>query len=362
MKLLKLNAAPAIDKYDWEVLSCFDRTLATIAYTLHGQAFWHFVLNKYSLSEGLRRRIDVKIGDERYYDMVCAKSGINLSFNRLCRSDAQGLILNTLDDEAYPIVVINDKLRPRSKHYRIKDHGFFVLIYGYDEESDEFLTYDLPLEKEFWRMENSADGIIYEWQRLKRDVLFSFCDSEYLPSIGGLEKNAVVHTGNDVAVFVVKDSGVCDNNSATSLLKEELNYIIRDHESHVKYASKLLNGFIDSFDERYSKYLNINLSEIKMIEEHDTEGIKHLLFYPYEWKLVCWHESHIKMLTKTLPFLGVDMPDCINKLFRRHGILKVELVRDIIRHDKEALKIATEKALVLIDDAIECYEEIVCKL
>lgn len=362
MKLLKLDAAPVIDKYDWEVLSCFDRTLATIAFTLHDQAFWNFVLNKYSLADGLRRRIDVKIGDKQYYDIVCAKSGIELSFNRLCRNEAQDFILDTLDAGAYPIVVINDKLRPKSKHYHIKDHGFFVLIYGYDNESDEFLTYDLPLEKEFWRMEKSADGIVYEWQRLKRDVLFSYCDSEYLPSIGGLEENAVINTGNDVAVFVAKDSGRCDNTSATMLLKEELKYIINDHEKHVKYARKLLYGFIDSFDERYSDHLNMRLSDIKKIEEHDTEGVKHILFYPYEWKLVCWHEAHIKMLTKTLPFLGIEAPDSLGILFRRHGILKVELVRDIIRHDKDALEIATQKALSLINDAIKCYKEIACKL
>lgn len=359
---LQLKSAPVIDRYDWEVLSCLDRTLATVAYTLHGQSFWQFVFNKYELSDGLRKYIDVKIGDANYYHTVCARAGVKLTFNRLTYGDAHQFILNGLERGEYPIVIINDKFRPLSKHYGVKNHGFFVLIYGYDDQKDEYLTYDLPLEKEFWRIEKSANGIVYERQRLSRRTLFSYCDREYLPAIGGLEDDVTVNTGRDVAVLVVGNVSPCEVVPAEALLKTELQAIIVDSKEHYKYVENLLNRFLIFFDKRYSGQFNISLSDVKRIEEHDTEGLKQLLFYPYELKLVCWHEAHIKMLVKTLPFLGIEAPELLNTLFRRHTTLKFILIRTIVRHDKKELESVVQKLLELIDGETQCYKEICDKL
>lgn len=355
---LNLKAAPVIDKYDWEVLSCLDRTLATVSYTLYGEVFWNFVLCKYTATDNLRRRIDVKIGDKKYYDDICKRAGLELALSKLSRNGAFDFIIKNLSAGAYPIYIINDKKRPGSKHYQVKNHGFFVLIYGYDEASDEFLTYDLPLDKEFWKTENNANGIVYERQRIKRQTLFSYSDRNFLPRYEILETVTGINTGDFCSCFILKDNHNPSMEAATELLATELKSIIADHDEHKKYVEALLGEFLKAFDTRYSAYTNIRLDDIQKIEEKDTEGVKSLLFYPYEWQVVCWHEAHIKMLKKTLPFIGLPVSDGLEALFGKHQMIRLELIKGIIRHDVVGLAKTTAKVAGLLDDAVICYGRI----
>lgn len=321
-----------INTMDWNTLSCLDKALALAASLCHQNAFWNFILRKYSESDCLTRCVPLDYADTVYYDRIGRFAGIKIQHRPVSRNSSYAVISESLKSGNLCVIIINNKFRAGSKHFGIKDHPHFVLITKIHNGICSII--DEPLEREFWKPENYKNGVEYSRQNVEYNSLLAMTQNiDRFAQCLGFQVNST----DDLYCFLIEPiEFVTEKNQIILILNNEIALMVDSAESHIDYINREITKFQKSYFDRYQR---INLSDtIDMNELHksDSLGIKEKTYFPYEWKLAKFHMTYFKTIMRCVSnFVGEVKEtkfdaDSVNLNYAK---LQMLLSRDIIKNN-----------------------------
>ena len=321
-----------INKLDWNTLSCLDKAFALAVSIFHRNAFWNFVFRKYSESDYLMRCIPLDYADKTYYNNVGRYAGIEIRYHSVARKMSYESIRDALNSGELCVIIINNKYRPGSKHFEVKDHPHFILITKLDD--DIFSVIDEPVEKELWKPENYKNGVAYSKQSINAYTLFSMTyDVDKFAQCLGFQ----VKDSEDLYYFSIAPlKSVPSNTHIHAILKSEIAIMVESSEPHINFIAKELVRFCKLYLERYQKYNLSDTIDMKELHKSDPLGIKEKTYFPYEWKLVKFHMAYFKAITQCVTDLVGTTGNTglyIESIHLDYSKLQMLLSRDIIKNN-----------------------------
>lgn len=328
------NAIRIINKLDWESLSCLDRSLAFLFSLSKKNGYLPFLLSKYSSSNYLCGLANPNHGDKAYYDLMAKKAGLCLERVTCAGAD----LLKTLTDNdniTHGIVLlINNYYRPLSKHYQIKDHPHFVLLYGYNKDKKTIMVFDEPMEKEYWKKENFALGVEYVEREMPLDNILS-----YAKKCDGFAKELDFSIEEDSFYFYMVSASDNRPVSEKELLIDELRCLLATKDEHVQYVEKELNIF--------SKHLDNWLANIDL---ENLETIEKISYCPNEWVLLRHHKNMMRVLASYFEEMAMNNFSLqFNDLFDSFRTLSTVLALVLLNKEKERIGELEKRFISLLD-------------
>lgn len=326
------NDFSKINRMDWNTLSCLDKALALAASLCHQNAFWNFVFRKYSESDCLTRCIPLDYADTKYYDKVGCYAGIEIQYRSVSRNSSYAVISESLKSGNLCVVIINNKFRPGSKHFEVKDHPHFVLIIEMHDGICSII--DEPMEREFWKPENYKNGVEYSRQNIDYNSLLAMTfDTDQFAQCLGFHVNCT----DDLYWFSIAPIDLApEKTQINSILNNEISLMVDSVESHTDYINRELTKFQKSYFDRYQR---LNLSDaIDMSELHKSDplGIKEKTYFPYEWKLAKFHMTYFRAIISCISDLVNEtkiISYAADGIYLDYAKLQMLLSKDIIKNN-----------------------------
>lgn len=326
------NDFSKINKMDWNTLSCLDKAFSLAASLYHPHAFWSFVFRKYSESDCLTRCIPLDYADTVYYDKVGRYAGIQIQYCSVSKSSSYAVISDALKSGELCVVIINNKYRPGSKHFGIKDHPHFVLITQMRDGVCSII--DEPLQKEFWKPENYKNGVEYSRQSIEYDSLVSMiCNTDQFAQCLGFQASC----SDNLYYFSIAPMELAFEQTHINLiLKNEINLMVGSAESHIEFIDREITKFQKLYMDRYQRFNLAKTIDMNELHKSDPLGIKEKTYFPYEWKLAKFHMTYFKTIMSCASNLtnATKIASCaIDSVNSDYAKLQMLLSRDIIKND-----------------------------
>ena len=326
------NDFSKINRMDWNTLSCLDKALALAASLCHQNAFWNFVFRKYSESDCLTRCIPLDYADTEYYDKVGFHAGIEIQRRSISRNLSYAAIRESLKSGNLCVVIINNKFRPGSKHFGVKDHPHFVLIIEMHNGICSII--DEPLEREFWKPENYKNGVEYSRQNIDYNSLLAMTHNtdQFAQRLGFHVNN----TENLYCFSIASIKLAPEKTQINTILSNEISLMVDSVNSHTDYINREITKFQKSYFDRYQRLNLSDTIDISELHKSDPLGIKEKTYFPYEWKLAKFHMTYFRTIMSCISDLVDETKiksyaaDCIKLDYAK---LQMLLSKDIIKNN-----------------------------
>lgn len=377
---LNMTGKESVNIYDWKALSCHDRALAIVAENIYTNTSACFVLFKFMGRDYLKRTYQDAIGDDKYYEFVSTLAHIEILEVLDESDDMKKTLIEKIRNDEKIVLIANNMYDNESFSYQKEDHPHFLVLKGYDYNSDSFLLIDEDYSKKYWLAQNSKYGVKYIDKRMDAEKLIKMCS--HVKTFGRYKdinsefKFAYYKVAPRKEPFKIESLyqlyreqlqfRVNNKNSLLSLYLDilynykekigtEIDTILRAASEKIKY----INGNGMTFGEILQQNKKNNVSLAMKIpgwfvypNESQVIGIHHHNIYA---DYVYW--SRVKNETEG----GLFLIESLNKLLTHYNDMQVQVTYAILQRSKEDFEEVIKNFRKIYTKEIQLYEDILSK-
>ncbi len=348
------NCLKKIECFDWNALSCMDRSILYAVEDLKENAAVLIILLRYHFSDYLKKWKNIGKSDYLFYKNLLSSIGVDIELLSCAQSDLGRVVCEELDRENRIVCVVDNYYQKGCNYYLTAHHPHFICLLDYS--SGFFKAFDEDYTGEFWLKENYLNGIRYISKDITIDTLKALSDTSNL--FNGRYDNMLYKIS-------MKPCNLDVVSIACDLYFKQVKYMLDNEEDELSFLLEKIKTFESSQKDFHNMYCNIFLKNDDSTVDEAKEKLKKLIKYPGNW---CYAESRMKHISSQLHFFEVcryeshptnAFTERLRIIMRLYRDLELQIARCVMSGLVEDLQKAMCLFNTIYKQEIEAYRSVV---